>query len=138
MIARRLAAATSRAGVLTACLLPVIEADGLWATGGARSFALWVAAEHHLPVRTARQQVELGRTLRDHLPATATAALAGDITLEHAQVLAGLAPTTDQRRQVLADPGHECNEAFLVDHAAHPAGRRPADAGPRLGRRRRP
>ena len=117
VIARRLAAATSRAGVLTACLLPVVEGDGLWATGGARSFPLWVAAEHHLSVKTARAQVRLGRTLRDHLPATATAALAGEVTLEHAQVLAGLAPTTDQRREVLADPAQECNETFLVDQA---------------------
>ncbi len=117
VITRRLAAATSRAGAISACLLPVVEADGLWAVGGARSFARWVAEHHQVPVRTAREQVRLGRTLRDHLPATAAAALAGDITVEQAQVIAGLGPTTDQRREVLADPEHECNEAFLVEQA---------------------
>ena len=114
-----LAAGAGRSTAVGACLLPVIEADGMWATGGAKSFGLWVAAEHDLSVQTARAQVRLGRTLRDHLPLTAAAALEGRITVEQARVLATLAPTTEQRRQVLADPEHPCNEAFLVDHAQH-------------------
>jgi hypothetical protein len=95
----------------------VVEADGLWATSGARSFPVWVATRHRVGIRTAREQVRLGRALRDHLPATTHAAVSGQVTAEHAQVLAALAPTTPARVQVLADPDHPCNEAFLVDQA---------------------
>ena len=116
-ISTALAAGVSRLGVTGARMLPAIEADGRWATGGARSFALWVADQHRVGVPTARALVRLGRTLRDDLPATAAAAAAGDITLGHAQALATLAPTTDLRREVLADPDNECNEAFLVAQA---------------------
>ncbi|WP_298456700.1 HNH endonuclease signature motif containing protein [uncultured Cellulomonas sp.] len=118
VVARRLAVVASRAVVARVRLLPVIDTDGLWALSGARSFPVWVSHEHQVSVQTARAQVRLGRALRDHLPATAAAAATGAITVEQAQVLATLTPTTAQRRQVLADPAHECNEAFLVDQAA--------------------
>ncbi len=116
-LAQVIAAATSRLGVVGARLLPVVEADGLWATSGARSFAVWVATRHRVGIRTAREQVRLGRALRDHLPATTHAAVHGEVTAEHAQVLDALAPTTPARVQVLADPDHPCNEGFLVDQA---------------------
>ena len=117
VVAGVIARSVSRLGVVGATMLPVVEADGLWAVGGARSFAQWVAREHRVSVRTARARVRLGRALRDDLPVTAAAGAAGDITLEHAQVLAMFAPTTDLRRETLADPGHPCNEAFLVQQA---------------------
>jgi hypothetical protein len=116
-LVHRLAAGASRLECLKVRALPVVEEDGLWATGGARSFGNWVAREHRLPSHTAHAQVRLGRTLRDALPLTAQAALSGDITLSHAQILATLAPTTPQRCEVLADPDNECNEAFLVREA---------------------
>ena len=117
VITRRTAAATSRITASSARMLPVVEADGRWAIDGARSFGNWVAHRHHLSVHTARAQVRLGRALRDDLPLTAAAAAAGEITVEHAQVLANLGPTTEQRREVLADPDSEVNEAFLVQQA---------------------
>ena len=117
VVAAAIAGSVSRLGVVEATMLPVVEADGLWAVGGARSFAHWLAREHRVAVRTARAQVRLGRALRDDLPATAAAGAAGDITLEHAQVLATFAPTTELRRETLADPEHPCNEAFLVEQA---------------------
>jgi hypothetical protein len=117
VVAAELASAVSRLTVAKVRTLPVIDSDGLWAISGARSFPVWLADRHGLPIAAARAQVRLGRTLRDHLPVTAVAAAAGEITLEHAQVLAQLAPTTPQRRDVLADPANECNEAFLVDLA---------------------
>ncbi len=113
-VARVLAASVSVQSVVKAQLLPVIEADGLWATGGSRSFTRWVATHHRVGVHTAAAQVRLGRALRDDLPETARAALAGDVTLEQAQVLATVAPTTDRRRAALADPENPCNETFLV------------------------
>jgi hypothetical protein len=48
---------------------------------------------------------------------TAAAAAAGEITVEHARVLARLATNTELRRAVLADPEQPCNEAFLVHQA---------------------
>jgi hypothetical protein len=117
VVAAELASAASRLGVATVRTLPVIDSDGLWAVSGARSFPVWVAGQHRVPIATARAQVRLGRTLRDCLPATAAAAAAGQITFDHALVLAQLAPTTPQRRDVLADPANECNEEFLVDLA---------------------
>ena len=117
VVAAELTAITSMLSIARVRLLPVIDDDGLWATTGTRSFPVWVANEHRLGVNAARAQVRLARTLRDHLPVTAAAASAGEITLEQAQILATLAPTTDQRRELLADPHQECNEAFLVAHA---------------------
>ena len=116
-IAAAIAATKSRLGATEAQLLPVIEADGLWAVGGARSFPIWVSHKHRVSVRTAHAQVRLGRALRDDLPATAAAASSGEITVEHAQALARLAPTSDARRRALADAESECNEAFLVRQA---------------------
>ncbi|WNB87356.1 DUF222 domain-containing protein [Cellulomonas sp. ATA003] len=117
VVAAAVASVTSRLGVAGTRLLPVIEADGLWATGGARSFPRWVAARHRISVRTAQAQVRLGRALRDHLPATAAAGLAGAISGEQVQVIGTFAPTTPQRCEVLADPGNDCNEDFLVAQA---------------------
>ncbi|WNB85673.1 DUF222 domain-containing protein [Cellulomonas sp. ATA003] len=117
VIAAAAASVVSRLGVVGVRMLPVVEADGLWALGGARSFPRWVAARHRVSVRTAHAQVRLGRALRDHLPATAAAGVAGAITHEQVQVIGTIAPTTDLRREVLADPANECNEAFLVGQA---------------------
>src|SRR5829696_4365020 len=58
----------SQQTVAAARMLPVVEADGLWAVSGAKSFPQWVARTHRLGIRAARQRVALGRALRDHLP----------------------------------------------------------------------
>ncbi len=115
VVAGVVAGVRSRLGAAHAVLLAWIEADGLWATDGARSFTSWVARRHGLPWRAAAGQVKLGRALRDHLPRTAAAALAGDLTHDAAQVLATHTPTTETRRTALADPDFPCNEDFLVD-----------------------
>jgi hypothetical protein len=107
----------SRLAAQDARVLAVVEADGLWAVGGGRSISSWVARRHGVGAHTAQQQVRLARAFRDHLPTTAAAATAGEITVEHAHVLATLAPTTDVRRAVLADHEHPANEAFLVEQA---------------------
>jgi len=107
-ITAALAEATHRLAATSARMLPVVEADGLWAVNGAKSFAHWVALHHRVGLRTARTLVRTGRALRDDLPATAEAAVAGAIGWEHAQVLARLGPTTESRRAMLADPEVEC------------------------------
>src|SRR5215217_4748936 len=74
-VASVLASTGGAAAATGARLLPVIEADGIWAVNGAaRSFAHWVADEHRVSLRTARVLVRTGRALRDDLPATAVAA----------------------------------------------------------------
>ncbi len=117
-IADVLAIAASRLTGAKVGLLPVIEADGMWAVDGARSSPMWLSRRHGMGTHAARVQAAMGRTLRDDLPVTAQAVQAGRITVEDAQILAQLGPTTEQRRAALADPANETNEAFLVERAA--------------------
>ncbi len=115
-VAAVIAHGTSRLGVVQARMLPVVEADGLWSLT-APSLKTWAARELRVGVRAADAQVPLGRELRDHLPLTAAAAAAGEITVDHAQILARFATTTERRVAELADPDSLTNEAFLVDQA---------------------
>lgn len=98
-------------------LLPRVEADGRWAVGGARSFPEWVAGERGSSVGAARAEVVLGRALGGDLPVAAEAVESGRMTLEHAQVLARLAPTSEARRAALASDLEDRNEASLVARA---------------------
>ncbi len=100
-----------------------VDEDGLWATDGSRSFDHWLAAASGLTFTRARNLAATGRALRDHLPATAAAAMAGEVSADHVAALARLAPTTDARRAALAAPAEECGEEFLLEHARQmPAG----------------
>ncbi len=116
-LADLLGSVAGRASVGQARLLPVIEADGLWALGPHRSLVQWAAARFGSSIASARAQVRLGRALREDLPLTSDAAVAGRMSAEAARVLATLAPTTPARRTALADPANDCDEAFLVDQA---------------------
>ncbi|GAA2727747.1 HNH endonuclease signature motif containing protein [Cellulomonas aerilata] len=116
VVAAGIAAATSRLRVVQARMLAVVEADGIWSVES-RSLVRWAARRLDVSVRTAQAQVRLGRTLRDDLPLTAAAAAAGEIGVEHAHVLAALAPTSERRREALASPDVECDEAWLVRQA---------------------
>ena len=112
-----LASVAGRAGVGQARLLPVIEAGGLWALGSHRSLVQWAAARYRTSIATARAQVRLGRALRDDLPHTAHAAVAGDMSIEAARVIAAGTTTTPLRREAIADPESSCAEPFLVEQA---------------------
>ncbi|GAA2727094.1 hypothetical protein GCM10009866_27560 [Cellulomonas aerilata] len=115
-VAVELADVMSRAGVTQARMLAVVEADGIWSVES-RSLVRWAARRLDVSVRTAQAQVRLGRALRDDLPLTAAAAARGEIGVEHAHVLAALAPTSERRRTVLSCPDVECDEAWLVRQA---------------------
>lgn len=106
-----------RLQVAAARLSTTADDDGLWAATGARSFAHWLAGAAGMSVTRARELVATGRALRDHLPATAAAALAGEVSAEQARTVATLAPTTPARQAALAAPAQECGEEFLVEHA---------------------
>lgn len=106
-----------RLQVAAARLSTRADDDGLWATGGARSFAHWLAAAAEMSITRARELVATGRALRDHLPATAAAALAGEVSADQVRTMATLAPTSPARQAALAASAEECGEEFLVEHA---------------------
>ncbi len=92
--------ARCRAGrsIVAGALLPVVEADGMWAAGGSKSFALWVAAAPSSPCRPP------GHGARRAL-GTPARGRGGDRGAGHgraARILAQLGPTTEQRRDALA------------------------------------
>ena len=110
-------AQVGRLQVASSRLSTAVDDDGLWATEGARSFAHWLAAATGMSFVKARDVVRMGRALRDHLPATSVAALAGEVSVEQTVALATLAPTTDARCAALAAPARECGEGFLLEQA---------------------
>ncbi|WP_225753568.1 HNH endonuclease signature motif containing protein [Actinotalea sp. Marseille-Q4924] len=114
----RLHHVADRLRALAVSVLPVIETDGLWAVEGHRTAAQWVVHRTGVSASAARRDLRLGRALRDELPVTGEAVRAGTVGVEHARVLAGVAATSDARREALADPGSACGEGFLVRHAA--------------------
>jgi hypothetical protein len=117
-------------------VLPVLEADGRWATGptGARTFPTWVAHRTRTTHAHAHRLTRLGRALRDDLTRTGAAVVAPGpdrIGSEQAQILTTIAATSPTRRAVLADPDHPVGEQFLLDQARL----LPADALRTLARR---
>lgn len=104
-----------RVEALGARALATVEADGTWALDGARSMAAWYrtrSGKHHA---SAAREIRQARALRDHLPATAAALAAGEISVDHAAALVRHTTTTEVRRDRLADP--EAGEALLLGHA---------------------
>jgi hypothetical protein len=115
---RRLKEASDQVQAVAARLTALIEADGRWSAGGSPTFPEWLARRQLSSVGAARQEVTLGRALDGALPGTATAVASGAITLEHAQVLARLAPTSELRRAALASDRPDQNEAYLLARAS--------------------
>ena len=126
-----LVAQADRLTVASARLCTSVDDDAMWATDGARSFAHWLAGCTGMPFVRARELVATGRALRDHLPATQAAALAGEIGTDQVRTMVKVAATSDARREALAAPAEECGEEFLVEHAKQNA----ADAFRRIARR---
>jgi len=107
----------SRLTVAGARLSTVVDDEGLWAIEGARSFVHWLAAATGMSFAKARGLVATGRALRDHLPATTAAGLAGAISAEQVQTMATVAATSQARCAALAGPAQECGEQFLIEQA---------------------
>ena len=106
-----------RLQVAAAVLSTGVDDDGMWATEGARSFPHWLAACTGMSFAKARDLVATGRSLRDHLPATHAAALAGEMSADQVSTMVRFTATSEARRAALGAPAHECGEAFLVEHA---------------------
>ena len=129
---------------LAARVLARVEADGRWSSGGSRTFPDWVARKQLASTGSVRREVALGRALDDALPRTADALAKGEVTIEHAQVLARVAASSEARREALASGGSgprrgRAARARPPDAARRlpPRGRSVGDAGRRRGRRGR-
>ncbi|SFB20325.1 protein of unknown function, partial [Cellulomonas marina] len=105
-----------RLEAVAAALLPVVEADGLWAVAGARSLAGWVGEVGRVPHARAAALVRTGRVWQEVVPATGRAAVAGDIGVEAARVIASAA-TTPARVAALQEAGSVAGEGFLLAQA---------------------
>ena len=115
---RRLRAVVDRLGLVTAGLVARVEAAGAWeASGGARTLPEWTARREGTSVAAARREATLGQAMSDGLPGTRAAVVAGDITLEHAQLIAQLASSSPARRAALASGGPDADEGFLLSRA---------------------
>src|SRR5690606_21247603 len=73
-----------------------------------------VARREGTSVGAARRELALGKALEEQLPGTRAAVTTGEITLEHAQVLSTLGPTSPARRAALAGDLSDRNEEFLL------------------------
>ncbi|GAA2228376.1 hypothetical protein GCM10010413_25670 [Promicromonospora sukumoe] len=96
-------------------ILPRIEAAGLWAQTGARSFAVWLARAEDTRTQTARRDVRTAKALRDHLPATLLAALAGRVGTDKIRALVDVATTSTVRTDALAAPAVDVATIEPVD-----------------------
>ncbi|MFC8798711.1 DUF222 domain-containing protein, partial [Promicromonospora sp. NPDC057138] len=123
----RLRVAGVRLDAVRWSVLPRIEAAGLWAQTGARTFAVWLARTEDVRTVTAKAEVRMSRALRDHLPATLTAALAGRIGRDKVRALVDVATTSPERIEALGAPAVDVG---LVEPAAPDE---PATDGPGTG-----
>ncbi len=112
-----LARLAGKVQAVAARVLTRVEADGRWQAGTSRTFEQWTANREGTSVGAARREAALGRALDGALPRTAAAVSAGSLPLEHAQILASAAETSEARRAALASADPEINEAWLVRQA---------------------
>ncbi|MCL3861634.1 HNH endonuclease signature motif containing protein [Actinotalea sp. K2] len=115
---RDLRTSTDQLGLAAARLLARVEADGAWAaSGSARTFPEWAAQRQGSSVGAARRELTLGQAVERDLPQMRAAVASGEITLEHAEVLARIAPTSPARQAALAGVQTDRNETFLLTRA---------------------
>jgi hypothetical protein len=104
-----------RADALGARVLATVESDGRWAVDGARSMAAWYRARTGRHRAGAAREVRHARALRDHLPETARALAAGEISTDHVAAIVRHTTNTQARRDQLCD--EHAGEDFLLTHA---------------------
>jgi hypothetical protein len=84
-------------------LLPRIEDEGSWRTGGtARAFMSWLRVREGVSARTAGKDMTMARRLATALPTTRDRLVAGTLGGDHAQVMTEVAPTSETRTDALA------------------------------------
>ncbi len=84
-------------------LLPRIEAEGSWRSGGmARTFTTWLRVREGVSKATASKDMTIARRLATALPATRERLVAGTLGADHARVMTEEAPTSETRTDALA------------------------------------
>ena len=97
----------AKLGVLAAATLSEWDHALVWAEDGSRSAASRLARDTHSSVRCAKQELRRARQLC-HLPVTRAAVTAGDLSLEHLDLLGSAC--TRERAELFAE-----HEATLID-----------------------
>ncbi len=119
---RQLRRAGDAVQIVAAKVLARVQADGRWATTGsgrgARTMEDWLAQDGQASRSGARRQTELARAVDGDVPGLADAVAAGTVTMEHAQTLARLAPTSPARREALRGDDASRNADYLLARAA--------------------
>jgi hypothetical protein len=84
-------------------LLPRIEADGSWRSGGmARAFTTWLRLREGVSASTAGKDMTIARRLATALPGTRERLVAGTLGIDHARIMTKVAPTSKTRTDALA------------------------------------
>ncbi|WP_345042388.1 HNH endonuclease signature motif containing protein [Georgenia daeguensis] len=104
-----------RTDAVAARVLATVESDGRWAVDGARSMAAWYRARTGRHRAGAAREVRQARALRDHLPGTARALAAGEISSDHVAAIVRHTTGTEARRERLRD--RHAGEHLLLTHA---------------------
>lgn len=99
----RLRRVTGRLDGVRYAVLPRIEDEGSWRSGGtARTFATWLRLREGVAASTARKDVTTARRLAQALPTTRDRLVAGALGADHARVMCEVAPTSRTRTDALA------------------------------------
>jgi hypothetical protein len=84
-------------------LLPRIENEGSWRSGGAaRTFTTWLRLREGVSASTAGKDMTIARRLATALPVTREQLVAGTLGVDHARVMTEVAPTSETRTDALA------------------------------------
>jgi hypothetical protein len=83
-------------------LLPRIEDEGSWRSGGmARTFTSWLRVREGVSAGTARKDMMIARRLATALPVTRERLVSGTLGVDHARVMTEVAPTSETRTDAL-------------------------------------
>ena len=98
----RIRGLTGRLDGVRYTLLPRIEAEGSWRSGGmARAFTTWLRLREGVSASTAGKDLKMARRLASALPLTRERLVSGVLGADHAKVMVDVAPTSETRTDAL-------------------------------------
>jgi hypothetical protein len=98
----RIRRVTGRLDGVRYTLLPRIEDEGSWRSGGTRTFTTWLRLREGISASTAGKDMTIARRLATALPVTRERLVAGTLGVDHARVMTEVAPTSETRTDALA------------------------------------
>jgi hypothetical protein len=99
----RIRRVTGRLDGVRYTLLPRIENEGSWRSGGTtRTFTTWLRLREGISASTAGKDMTIARRLATALPVTRERLVAGTLGVDHARVMTEVAPTSETRTDALA------------------------------------